>query len=69
MHLKVTNYWGSRKIFLMCKIENAAGGAKLHHHPQDRVKERPKNHSNNASEKLTLQPYLKSPNVKCQIPT
>ena len=22
----------------MCKIENAAGGAKLHHPPQDRVK-------------------------------
>ena len=30
MHLKVSNYWGSRKIFSMCKIENAAGGAKLH---------------------------------------
>ena len=33
MHLKVTNYWGSRKIFSMCKIENWAGGAKLHHPP------------------------------------
>ena len=39
MLLKVTNYRGSRKIFSMCKIENAAGGAKLHHPPpQDRVK-------------------------------
>ena len=37
MHLKVTNYWDSRKIFSMCKIENAAGGAKLHPPPQDRV--------------------------------
>ena len=29
MHLKVSNYWGSQKILSMCKIENAAGGAKL----------------------------------------
>ena len=29
--LKVTNYWGYPKIkFWVCKIENAAGGAKLH---------------------------------------
>ena len=33
MHSKVTNYWGSGKISSMCKIENAAVGANLHHHP------------------------------------
>ena len=33
MYLKVTNYCGSRKIFSMCKIENAASGAKLHPPP------------------------------------
>ena len=40
IHLKVTNYWGSRKLFSVCKNENATYGAKLHHHPRDRGKQR-----------------------------
>ena len=32
MHLKITNYWGSRKAISMCKTEKKAqGGAILHH--------------------------------------
>ena len=38
MHLKVTNFRGSRKIFSMCKTEYAEGSAKLHPPSQDRVK-------------------------------
>ena len=38
MHLKVINYWGSEKIFSMCKIENAGCGEKFHHPPGCRVK-------------------------------
>ena len=35
MHLKVKNYLGSRIFFSMCEIKNAAGGSKLHHHPEE----------------------------------
>ena len=37
MHLKFTNFWGSRKISSMCIIENTEGGAILHPPPRDRL--------------------------------
>ena len=37
MHLKIDKLLRLSKKFSLCKIEIAAGGAKFHHHPRDRV--------------------------------